>query len=68
VSRIYIHVYDGDAGEYDVDNETGSIGQRVSVRSGASREFCDGEELAAAIAIVELLRDAKHFDVRQEMD
>ncbi len=68
MSRIYVHVYDGDAAEYDSENEADSIGQRTGTRYSASHEFRDGEELAAAATILELLRDAKHFDVRQELN
>lgn len=70
MSRIYIHVYDGNAESFDEHNEAETIGQRNGgVRSRrATRIFTDGEELAAAVAIGELLRDAKHFDVRQEIN
>jgi hypothetical protein len=62
MSGITIHVYDGDAEAYSDHDEPGTVGQRDPE---SERYFTDGEELGAAVAIVALLRDGKHFDVRQ---
>lgn len=62
MSGITIHVYDGDAEAYNDHDEPGTIGQRDP---GGERYFTDGEELGAAMTVVGLLRDGKHFDVRQ---
>lgn len=59
MSRIIIHVYDGDSEEYDYDEEAGTVGMRVEEHS-----YSDGEELDAAKAIVGYLAESKHFDVR----
>lgn len=65
MSGITVHVYDGDAEKYVDREETATVGARID---GEQRYFTDGEELAAAVDIVELLRDGKHFDVRQVID
>jgi hypothetical protein len=61
MSSITIHVYDGDPEAYNDHDEPGTIGQRDPERE---KYYTDGEELSAAVAIVALLRDGKHFDVR----
>lgn len=68
MSSIYVHVYDGNADAFDEHNEAETIGQRNGGNAEPARVFTDGEELSAAVAITELLRDGVHFDVRQVID
>lgn len=65
MSGITVHVYDGDAEKYVDHEEAATVGTRID---GEQRYFHDGEELQAAVDIIELLRDGKHFDVRQVID
>jgi hypothetical protein len=62
VSYIEVHEYDGDAEEYESDEESATVGERVKRRS-----FTDGEELDAASYIVGLLSAGVHFDVRHTL-
>ena len=62
MSGITVHVYDGDAEQYVDHEEAATVGARID---GEQRYFSDCEELDAVRDIVELLRDGKHFDVRQ---
>lgn len=60
MSGIIVTVYDGDSTEY-VDQ----LDNKGQVDEEQSSHYTDGEELDAATAILEHLRDSRHFDVRQ---
>ncbi|MCQ6554750.1 hypothetical protein NPS70_16315 [Streptomyces sp. C10-9-1] len=60
MSYIEVHIYDGDAEEYDTNDERSTVGDREQYR-----RFTDGEELDAAAFVVGLVADGRHFDVRR---
>lgn len=60
MSGIIITEYDGDSSMYDEDqSDEINLGEPVD-----RHEYGDFEELDAIAKMVELTRDAKHFDVR----
>ncbi|MFI9123839.1 hypothetical protein ACIGW0_31360 [Streptomyces bikiniensis] len=63
MSWIDVHVYDGDAWDYNSDEP-----ETVGNREVGNRSFRDGEELEAAEYIVGLLSERRHFDVRHTVN
>ena len=65
MSHTYIDTYDGDAYEF-VRDATGD--HEVGEKTIDALTNTDGEELEAAMKVIELIKDGTHFDVRHEVN
>ena len=65
MSHTYIDTYDGDPYDFIRDaNGDHALGEKTT----DAHSFTDGEEIEAAIKILELLNAGTHFDVRNEVN
>lgn len=65
MSHVYIDTYDGDPYEFVRD---ASGDHELGEKAVDAHVYTDGEEIEAAIKILELLKAGTHFDVRNEVN